>query len=274
MSKSPGLEGLFAKFALGTCYYSCSQGDLHKPTFDRCYSFVRGGRGNLVPMFTPRPAHFVAFFIALAVAGCAITGDQPAQNSTGAAPSRPKTVLVYDLEFSPDIAVVDREFTVRLAREMGDISVSNQIVAKRVNAEIVATIITILRYEAGLNVRPGIDDDPALKNTALVVVGRLQPANRGARAQGTTVNFNGDVAAEITVSRASEDTKTELLNFTVQAQKGAAFTGPHAAAQNAAIKAVLASESVPTQNLSSDVEARARGLGRAIADKITAYAIQ
>ena len=172
MSKSPGLEGLFAKFALGTCYYSCSQGDLHKPTFDRCYSFVRGGRGNLVPMFTPRPAHFVAFFIALAVAGCAITGDQPAQNSTGAAPSRPKTVLVYDLEFSPDIAVVDREFTVRLAREMGDISVSNQIVAKRVregkaqrsqqltNAELASKVRALEERIASAQPQAPVGDQP------------------------------------------------------------------------------------------------------------------
>ena len=47
-----------------------------------------------------------------------------------------------------------------------------------------------------------------------------------------------------------------------------------AAAQSAAIKAVLAGESVPSENLSPDVEAQARGLGRAVADKIAAYALQ
>jgi hypothetical protein len=224
-------------------------------------------------MLAPRLVHLFTFLIALAVAGCANTGGQTPQTSAGGALSRPKTVLIYDFVFSPDVAVVDREFTARLEREIGNLSVSNQLVAKRVNAEIVATIITILHDEAGLNARPGIEDDPALKDTALVVTGQLQAVDRGTRAQRTPVNFGGGVVADITVSRVFEGTKTQLLTFTTQAQKGAAFTGPAAAAHSAAIKAVLA-ESVPTQNLSPDVEAQARGLGRAVANKINAYAMQ
>jgi len=225
-------------------------------------------------MFTPRPVHLFTFLIALAVAGCANTGDQTPQTSAGGALSRPKTVLVYDFVFSPDVAVVDREFTARMGFDIGDISVSNQLVSKRVNAEIVATVITILHDETGLNARPGIDADPAFKDTALIVTGQLQSADHGTRAKPTPVNFNGGVTADITISRVSEGTKTELLTFTVQAQKGAAFTGPAAAAHNAAIKAVIAGKNLPTLNLSHDVEAQARGLGRAVADKINAYAIQ
>jgi hypothetical protein len=82
------------------------------------------------------------------------------------------------------------------------------------------------------------------------------------------------VAADITISRVFDGTKTELLTFTTQAQKGAAFIGPSATAHNAEIKSVIASKNMPMQNLSPDVEAQARGLGRAIADKISAYAIQ
>ena len=230
--------------------------------------------GSLAAMFALRSAPLFGCLIALAVAGCANTGDQTPQTSAGGALSRPKTVLIYDFVFSPDVAVVDREFTARLEREIGNLSVSNQLVAKRVNAEIVATIITILHDEAGLNARPGIDDDPALKDTALAVTGQLQAVDRGTRAQRTSVNFGGGVVADITVSRVSEGTKTQLLTFTTQAQKGATFTGPAAAAHSAAIKAVLAGESVPTQNLSPDVEAQARGFGRAVANKINAYAMQ
>jgi len=225
-------------------------------------------------MLAPRLIHLFTFLIALAVAGCANTGDQTPQTSAGGVLWRPKTVLIYDFVFSPDVAVVDREFTARLAREIGDLSVSGQLVAKRVNAEIVATIITILHDEAGLNARPGIEDDPALKDTALVVTGQLQAVDRSTRAQRTPVNFGGGVVADITVSRVFGGTKTQLLTFTTQAQKGAAFNGPAAAAHSAAINAVIAGESLPTQNLSSDVEAQARGLGRAVADKINAYALQ
>jgi stage V sporulation protein SpoVS len=115
---------------------------------------------------------------------------------------------------------------------------------------------------------------PALKDTALIVTGQLQPVDHGTRAQRTSVNFGGGVGAVITVSRVSEGTKAQLLTFTAQAQKSTAFTGPAAASHSASIKAVLAGQSVPTQNLSPDVEAQALGLGRAVADKINAYAIQ
>jgi len=137
----------------------------------------------------------------------------------------------------------------------------------------VATIITILRDEAGLNARSGIDDDPALNDTALVVDGQLRAADRSTRSPRNPVDFRSGVVAEIAVSRTSDGKKAQLLAFAAQAQKGVG-AGPLAEAQNAAIKAALASQSVPTQNLSPDIEAQARGLGRAIADKITAYAIQ
>lgn len=230
--------------------------------------------GSLAAMFTLRSAHLFGCLIALAVAGCAGTSDQTAQTSAAGAQSRPKTVLVYDFVFSPDIAVVDREFTARLERDISHLAISNQLIVKRVNAEIVATIITILHDEAGLNARPGIENDPPPKDTALEVTGQLQAGDRGPRTQRTPVNFAGGVVAAITVSRVAAGTKTQVLAFTTQAQKGAAFTGATAAAQSAAIKAVLAGESVPSESLSPDVEAQARGLGRAVADKIAAYAMQ
>jgi hypothetical protein len=235
---------------------------------------MSAGCDSLAAMVAWRPAQLFGCLIALAVAGCAVTGDQIAQTSAGTAPSRPKAVLVYDLEFGPDVVVVDREFTVRLQREIGDLAVNNRLLAKRVNAEIVATIITILRDEAGFNARPGIEDDPAFKDTALIVAGQLRAADRGTRAQRAPVPFSSVVVADMTLSLVSGGAKTQLLAFSTQAQKGSAFTGPSAAAHDAAIKIVLAGESVPAEKLSPDVEAQARGLGRAVADKITAYAMQ
>ena len=232
------------------------------------------GCGNLGNMFAAHPIRFFVFLIALAIGGCANTGNQTPQTMAGGAPSRPKTVLIYDFVFPPDVAVADREFSMHLGREIGDISISNTIVTKRVNAEIVATIITILRDEAGLNARPGIEDDPAFRDTALIVAGQLRAVDRGTRSQRIPASFVGGVVADIDVSRFSDGTKTQLFTFTAEAQKGTAFTGSSAAAHNAAIKALLATQSVPTQNLSPDVESQARRLGRAVADRINAYAMQ
>jgi hypothetical protein len=225
-------------------------------------------------MLATRPIRFSVFLIALAVAGCASTGNQAPQIFAAGDRSRPKTVLIYDFVFSPDVAVADREFTTRLAREIGDISVSNQIVAKRVNAEIVATIITILRDEAGLNARSGNEDDAAYKDTTLIVSGQLRAADRGPRSNRMPANFVGGVIADIDVSRFADGTKTQLFTFAAAAQKGVAFTGPAAAVHNTAIKTLLATQSVPTESLSPDVESQARRLGRAIADRINAYALQ
>jgi hypothetical protein len=220
-------------------------------------------------MFDPRSVHLFICLISLAVAGCANSSVQRTQTSAGGARARPKTVLVYDFVFSPDVAVVDREFTARLERQIGDLSISKQILAKRVNAEIAATIITTLHDEAGLIAQPGSEEDLTRKDGALVITGQLHAVDQGNRSQRTPVNFGtgGSVVADMTVSQVFEGAKTQLLTFTTQAQNvrqsSAAVTGPNAAARNAAIAATLAAESVPTVNLSPDVEAHARGLCRA-----------
>lgn len=214
--------------------------------------------------------------VALAVAGCANTGAQTTQASIAATLSRPKIVLVYDFTFSPDVVVADREFSARLERQIGDLSISKDLVAKRVNDEIVVTIATILRDEAGLNAQPGSEENSAIKSGALVIAGQLHAVGQGSR----PVNFGtgGGVVADITVSQVSEGVEKRLLAFTAQAQNGrqhrAAITGPTAAARNAAIVAALGAKSALAVKLSPNLEAQARELARAIADKIIAYALQ
>ena len=79
------------------------------------------------------------------------------------------------------------------------------------------------------------------------------------------------VVADITVSQVAEGTESQLLTFT---RKRRADAWPEGAALSAAIATVLAAKSAPDVNLSPGVEAEARGLGRAIADKIIAYVEQ
>jgi hypothetical protein len=237
-------------------------------------------------MFAPRPAHLftclIACLIALAIPGCASTSVQVVQTSIGGAPPRPKTVLVNDFVFSSDVTVVDRDFTARLESKLGNPAndVIKALAAKRVNDEVVATIIVILHYEAGLNTQPSSDVEIGPKDGSLVITGQLHAVDQGNRPQRNPVAFGtgGVAVADITVSQVSEGTKKQLLTFTAQTQSGrqsgAAITGPAAAARKAEITAVLTSKSSPDVDLSPNLEAQARGLGRAVADKIVAYAVQ
>src|ERR1039458_150494 len=234
---------------------------------------------NLAEMLALRPVHLFICLIVLAAAGCANTSVQGTQTSGAGAPPRPKTVLVYDFVFSSDVAVVDPEFTTRLERQIGNLSVSKQLIAKRVNDEIVATLVTILRYEAGLNAQPGSEEEPTLKDGALVITGQLHAVDQGNRPQHNPGGFGtgGGVVADMTVLQFSEGAKKQLLTFTAQAQNqrqsGAAIPGSDAT-RNAAITAALAAKSAPDVNLSPNVEAQARRLARAVADKIVAYTVQ
>jgi hypothetical protein len=233
-------------------------------------------------MFGPRPVHLFICLIVLAVAGCANTSVQETQTSVGGALPRPNTVLVNDFVFSSDVAVVDRDFAARLESKLGNMpsDVIKAITAKRVNDEMVATIIVIVGA-AGLNARLGSQEELTPKNGALVITGQLRAVDQDNRHQRNPVAFGtgSSVAADMTVSEVSEGTEKQLVTFTAQAQSGrqsgaAATTGPDAAALRAAIASVLARKSAPDVNLSPDVEAMARGLGRAVADKIVAYAGQ
>ena len=107
-------------------------------------------------MFILRPVHLFICLSVLAVAGCASTSVQVAQTSVGGVP-RPKTVLVNDFVFSSNVAVVNRDFIARLERKLYNPTsdVVKAIAARRVGDEVVATIITILHYQAGLNAQPG-----------------------------------------------------------------------------------------------------------------------
>jgi hypothetical protein len=224
-------------------------------------------------MFDPRPVHFFVCLISLTVAGCANNSVQEAASPVGSGSPRPQTVLVNDLVFSPDVAVVDRDFAARLENKLGTMTgdVVKAITAKRVNDEIAATIV-VLVGAAGFNARPARPDDAPPKN-ALIIVGRLHALDQSNRQQRNPVVFGAgsSVVADMTVSQISEGAEKQLATFTTQAGSGRQLG---AAALSAAITTVLAAKSAPDVNLSPGVEAEARGLGRAIADKIIAYAEQ
>jgi hypothetical protein len=85
---------------------------------------------------------------ALLLAGCVST-------TSSVTAARPKTIVVSDLVFGPNVVAVDRSFTARLERKIGSFPTHErkQRTNERVNDEIVAAMIATLR-EGGLEAMP------------------------------------------------------------------------------------------------------------------------
>jgi hypothetical protein len=211
---------------------------------------------------------------ALALAGCAGTGAW--QSGFGGSPPKPKTVVVTDFVLSSDVVMLDRGYTTRLEHKVGGLATYERKprTAERVNDEIVASVVATVR-EAGLDAQPGTEDALTLTDEALVVGGRLRPGEPGSAGKNKQIGFGvglGGVVADMTISYFSGRGKTPLLNFTADAAAGKPPTGKQAAARNAAIAAVLTAEKTPPEKLSPDVETQARRIGRAVGERVVAYA--
>lgn len=217
---------------------------------------------------------------ALVLTGCANTNVTGTKSVGASGLPAPKTVVVSDFVFSSDVVALDRGFTARLSRKLGEIPPHErkQKTAERVNDEIVATIVATLR-EAGMDAKVGGEDSLTLSDEALVVTGRLRAVDEGNRTQRNVIGFGAGqsgVVADMQLGYFSGSGKKQLLSFTAEAQSrrrpGAVVTAPIGAATSAAIAGITAAGGVATEKLSADVEAQARSLGRAAGEKIVAYA--
>src|ERR1051325_734413 len=117
---------------------------------------------------------------ALALAACA-GGNMQGTGGTGMAGGpAPKTFVVSDFVVTSDVIAVDRGYTARLERKVGSFPTHErkQRTIERVNDEIVATIVAILR-ESGLNAQPGSEEALSFDQSVAVVTGRLHPDDSG-----------------------------------------------------------------------------------------------
>jgi hypothetical protein len=212
---------------------------------------------------------------ALLLSGCA---DSPSGRDgkvfgDNAAP-RPKSIVVTDFVVSSDLVVIDRGYTAQLERKIGPYPTfeRKQRTLERVNDEIVATIVATLR-SAGLDAQPGSEEALSLAERAVVVRGRLAPANASAKKNEAGIGGgHSGVVAEMSLSSSSTFGRKQLLSFTATPASGKKSAGGKAAAgANAAIAEALGDDKAVVK-LSPDVEAAARGIGRAAGDKIVAYA--
>lgn len=208
----------------------------------------------------------------IALAGCAQSGSSPSLFSGSLPP--PKTVIVSDFAFAPDVVAVDRGFSARLERKIGSYPTfeRKQRTNERVNDEIVASIIATLR-EAGLTAQAGNEDTLTLSDDTVIVSGRLRPTDIRELARPNTIGFGagrGGVAADMTVSHFSSAGRKQLTAFVVEApRRGGAAGGKNF---GAGVTAALGSEGAAAVKLSPDVEGPARALGRAAGEKIVAFA--
>lgn len=202
----------------------------------------------------------------LALAGCQT--DSVNLASSAAAP-KPKTVIVTDFLYSPDVTVIDRGYTVRLSRKEGSdlpFHLRKERTLARVNDEIVATIVATVRG-AGFDAAPGSAEGVALKDDAVIVGGRLRPgegSDKKARGAGIGDGRSG-VVADMTLERLGSLGRKQLTSFTAEPQAKAKVDA-------AAIAAALPADSQAAGRLSPDVEAQAHALGRGIGERIVAYA--
>lgn len=205
---------------------------------------------------------------ALMLAGCANTSIG---GLSGGPVDRPKTIVVGDLVFSPEVVALDRSYTARLGRKIGSYPTDErkQRTLERVNDEIIAAIVVTLR-EAGLEAQPGSEEELTLNDDAVVVNGKLHAADPNAKpAQISFGPGRGGVAVDIALSHLSGGGKKQLWSFTAESAKK---LGAVPTARNAAIMAVVAAAGSRVERLSPEVEVQARSLGRAAGEKIVAFA--
>jgi len=209
---------------------------------------------------------------ALALAGCNTTTSGTV-SSFGGKTAKPRTIVVTDFAFASEVVTLDRGFTARLSRKIGEIPPHErkQRTIERVNDEIVATIVATLRA-GGLEAKPGSEETLSLSDTALVVSGRLRAGDDSAKrdAIGFGPGRSG-VVADMTVASFSGSGRKTVLTFAAETPSGRRPAARGGTANNAAIAAVTA-EGGTAEKLSADVEAQARTLGREAGEKILAYA--
>ena len=209
------------------------------------------------------------FAAALWLAGC---GSIPVGGPQAGVTARPKSVVVTDFVFAPEVVALDRSYTARLERKVGSFPTHErkQRTLERVNDEIVAAIVVTLR-EAGLEAEPGSEEGLSLSDDAVLINGKLHAVDASG-AKANQIGFGAGrsgVVGEVTLSHLFGGGKRALTTIAAESGRKAAASS---AARNTAIASVIASTGSPTERLSGDVEAQARSLGRAMGDKIVAFA--
>ncbi|MBI1204653.1 MAG: hypothetical protein GC182_19300 [Rhodopseudomonas sp.] len=216
---------------------------------------------------------------ALLLAGCANSdipgkpgGDGSYSMFGGGDRSASRTVVLTNFILAAEVPVIDRGFSTRQESKGGNFPILERRArtAARVNDEINANVAVTLR-EAGYNALPGSPEAMRLGDNAVAVRGRLRPNDK--EMPVSRMGFGtgrGNVVADMTMTASRGG--PAVLTFSVGLPNN--LKPPGGPARDAAVAAILATEDTSPEKLSPDVEAQARKLAAAIAEKIIAYARQ
>lgn len=218
------------------------------------------------------PSVLTVLATALALGSCA----QSNMAGVGGSSGRPKMVVVSDFVASSDINAIDHGYSTRHEAKGGNFPIleRRQRTLERINDEIVATIIATV-HEAGLDARPGAEQGISFSDDAVLVTGKLRPPDKTKPSQINQAGFGpgrGNVVADMAIFRMTSGRKSPLTTFVTDGARKSPPNAKIAAGRNAAIAEALVAENAAPEKLSPDVEAQARGLGRAIGEKIVAFA--
>ena len=197
---------------------------------------------------------------------------------SASAPTKPKTILVTDFVASPDVEAIDRGFSARMDRKGINYPIleRKRRTLARVNDEIVASIVATLR-EAGLDAQPGSEEGLTLNDEAAVVSGRLRAGDAGrgrekpsrsasVAGRGGVVRRHDGVVFLRRRKEAADSPSTRMA-------RPPASRRPESRRRRTTRRSPRCSPPKKTpERLSPDVEAQARRLGRAVGEKVVAYA--
>lgn len=220
--------------------------------------------------------------LALALAACGQTSIQNMSSMFTPGLARPEVVVVSNFSFSPDVVLLDKGFAAQLKRKLGKVPPDQQReqLALRVSHEIAGTMVATLNG-AGFSAREGGEETIAAEQPTLLITGKVRTIDQGNQTRRKVIGFGAgksEVAADVVVTHLSSGGKKELLAFTAQAESGrkpgAVATAPAGIAGGLAVSAATTAGGVLSEKLSADVEAEARRLGQAAAQRVITYATE
>jgi hypothetical protein len=226
----------------------------------------------------------VLLFVALVAANCSSTQITSNQPTLGAAATPPEAVVVGTIVVPPETVTLDRGLMARLRRRVTREATeqTKREVAQAVGAVVQQTILRRLNG-AGLKASAGPADITLAQAPTLAIGGTVRTVDEGNRTRRNVIGFGAgrsQVSADIQVTEVAAGGRRPLLSFVADTRSGrrpgAVVTGPlGAAGAGVAVAAGTAvGSSVVSQRLSANVEALARKLGDAAADRILAFAAE
>ncbi|NWG23282.1 MAG: hypothetical protein HXY30_02510 [Pseudorhodoplanes sp.] len=214
-------------------------------------------------VFDGRPARPILLAGLLAVAAC--SGAGAPQGAANATLEKPTKFFVSEYDVAADLPVLDPALAANLKRQLpGLTDDAAQIeISRRVSAAIAEATVAALR-QSGIQAAQGGGEILRANEIGLMVSGKIVNSAEGAaqrRPPGAPV-----VAAQTTLTYYVDPNSRIVDTFTTDSDLGRA-TAP-------ARRPATAGAPGGTQRLSPDIDAKARGLGRAIAERIVAFAAE